>query len=264
MPNRMLRDWTDSLRLDGISAEAERLFVRLIMKADDYGRFHADPRLIKAGCFPLIDTLRPNDLNRWLDELSHRQLILRYVADGRCILAIVNYGQRLKCSRAKFPPPPGKSVEWLPTSEFFREVPGSSRSLPPEEKGRETERETEAEHEGETETEKTPPNPRRGDVVALAEAIWALCPAFGKERSSQARLLAQLQKLPATALEDGGAILDSLKAWKLSASWTGEDGRFVPGIHRWVKDGKWQSTPDPAVVKKGRFAGIQEDIDLPL
>jgi hypothetical protein len=141
----MLRDWTDSLKFDGISADAERLFVRLIMKADDYGRFHADARLIKAACFPLLDSLRPPDVDRWLIELSTRQLVLRYEAEGRSLLAIVNYGQRLKNSRAKFPPPPGQSAEWLPTSDHFREVPGSSGKFPPEEKGRE--------HEGEGEGE---------------------------------------------------------------------------------------------------------------
>ena len=126
----MLRDWTDSLKLDGISADAERLLIRLIMKADDYGRFHAEPRLLKAQCFPLIDNLRPNDLTRWLDELSTRQLILRYEADGRSTLAIVNYGQRLKKSVAKFPPFPGESGDWLPTSELFQSVPGTSRNFP--------------------------------------------------------------------------------------------------------------------------------------
>jgi len=69
-PNRILRDYTDSLRFDGITADAERLFVRLIMKADDYGRFHAEPRLLRSGCFPLHDNIRMNDLARWLDELS--------------------------------------------------------------------------------------------------------------------------------------------------------------------------------------------------
>lgn len=148
MPTRMLRDWTDSAKFDGISADAERLFVRLIMKADDYGRFHADARLIKAACFPLVETIRPHDIDRWLDQLGTRQLILRYVADGRSLLAIVNYGQRLKTSRAKFPPLPGESGEWLPTSGNFPEVPGSSRKFRPEEKGREAEEEAEGEREG--------------------------------------------------------------------------------------------------------------------
>jgi len=122
----MLRDWTDSLKFDGLSAEAERLFVRLIMKADDYGRYHAEPRLLKAGCFPLLETLRTNDLTRWLDELSTRQLVLCYESQGRSLLAIYNFGQRLKESRWKFPPPEGKEPHFLPTSDDFPEVPGSS------------------------------------------------------------------------------------------------------------------------------------------
>lgn len=143
MPNRMLRDWTDSLKFDGISADAERLFVRLIMKADDYGRFHADERLLKANCFPLVDNLRPPDIARWLDELSTRQLILRYEADGRKVLAITNYGQRLKSSRAKFPQIPGESFDWLPVSGIAPEVPGSSGNPPPE--GKRSRREGEGE-----------------------------------------------------------------------------------------------------------------------
>lgn len=135
----MLRDWTDSLRFDGMPAEVERLFVRLIMKADDYGRFYADPRLLKIHCLPLIENLRLPDVSRWLDELSTRGLILRYEADGRTYLAIVNFGQRLKESRPKFPPRPGEPREWLPVSDDFREVPGSSGNLPLEEKGREYE-----------------------------------------------------------------------------------------------------------------------------
>ena len=158
MPNRLLRDWTDSLRFDGISADAERLFIRLIMKADDYGRFHAEPRLIKANCFPLLDNLRPPDIDRWLDELSTRQLILRYEAEGRSLLAIVNYGQRLKQSRAKFPPPPDKPADFLPVSEHFREVPGTSGKFPPEEKGRESEGEGEAGTPPRA-ADKTPPPP---------------------------------------------------------------------------------------------------------
>lgn len=132
----MLRDWTDSLKMDGISAEAERLFTRLLMKADDYGRFHADARLIKASCFPLVDGLRANSISNWLEELSKRGLLVLYKVDGRDFLAVINYGQRLKSSKAKFPPLENEKMDWLPTSGLFPEVPGSSRQ---EEKGREEE-----------------------------------------------------------------------------------------------------------------------------
>lgn len=142
MPKRMIRDWTDSQKFDGLTAEAERLFVRLIMKADDYGRFHAEPRLVRGLCFPLLDSLRTEHVGRWLDDLHHRNLLFRYEAEGQKFLAIINFGQRLKQSRAKFPPPEGENADWLPTSGNFREVAGSR---PPEE---EEEEEEEYEDEG--------------------------------------------------------------------------------------------------------------------
>jgi len=141
MPKRMLRDWTESVRLDGISAEGERLFTRLIMKADDFGRFHADPRLVKSGCFPLLDNLRTNDIARWLDELSTRRLVFLYEAGGRSLLSIIDFEQRLNQAKAKFPPPSGENDDWLATSDGFREVPGTSRKFRPEEKRREVEEE---------------------------------------------------------------------------------------------------------------------------
>lgn len=126
MPIRMLRDWTDSITLEGVSAEGERLFIRLIMKADDYGRFHADPRLVRALCFPLNEGIKSESVRKWLEELGRVGLVFTYEAEKRPLLAIVNFGQRLKQSRAKFPPLPGESDDWMPTSGNFRELPGTS------------------------------------------------------------------------------------------------------------------------------------------
>lgn len=125
MPNRMLRDWTDSLRFENLSAEGERLFVRLLMKADDYGRFHADPRLVKAACFPLLE-IAGAEIQKWLNELCAQQLVMCYEADGKKCLAIWNFGQRLKESKPKFQPPPGKESNFLLVRDDFRELPGTS------------------------------------------------------------------------------------------------------------------------------------------
>lgn len=111
-------------------------------------------------------------------------------------------------------------------------------------------------------SEEIPPNPQGGTAEKLAESIWSICPKFGKERSSKSKLLAQLKKLPATTVNEGGVILESLNAWIISDSWTREDGQFVPGIDRWIKDGKWQFHPEPASPKGGKHAGIQEQIDF--
>lgn len=105
MPNRILRDWTDSDRVNSLSAEAERLFIRLIMKADDYGRYFADTKRIKSFLFPLKEGLRETDISRWLAECESAGLLRFYQATGKRFLELFNFDQRLRNMRKIHPPP---------------------------------------------------------------------------------------------------------------------------------------------------------------
>ena len=102
MPNRILRDWTDSERMNQISFQSEILFLRLMMKADDYGSYHANPKLINAFCYPLKN-IRETDISRWLQELVSSGLIALYDAENKPYLHILNFGQRLRTMNSKFP-----------------------------------------------------------------------------------------------------------------------------------------------------------------
>lgn len=104
MPNRIIRDWTDSEPMNNISLQAEVLFVRLIMKADDYGCFHANPKLIKGALFPLRD-VRESDITRWMDEIRKAGLIAFYAEAGKTYLLIKNFGQRLRSMKRRHPEP---------------------------------------------------------------------------------------------------------------------------------------------------------------
>lgn len=119
MPNRILRDWTDSDRVDQLSAEGERFFVRLIMKADDYGRYFADPKRLKAFLFPLKDSLRETDCTRWLAECEKAGLLRFYDVAGRRYLELLNFNQRLRNMRNLHPLPPSAATgcESPPESE---------------------------------------------------------------------------------------------------------------------------------------------------
>ena len=154
MPNRILRDWTDSEAVNSLSWQAECLFIRLIMKADDYGCFHGNEKLLKSLLFPLKDGLRDADIARWLTELSASGLIRNYSDDGgKPFIEIRNYNQRLKNSRRKFPEPPedSRNLQKIPgSSRNFPELPGTSRNFPAD---IETESET---RKKERDKEKTP------------------------------------------------------------------------------------------------------------
>jgi hypothetical protein len=104
MANRVLRDWTTSEKIDLLSEGGELFFVRLIMKADDHGCFHANPKLLKAALFPLKDyTAKQMDV--WVIELEKAGIIQTYHADGRAYLRINDFGQRLRNMVSKFPQP---------------------------------------------------------------------------------------------------------------------------------------------------------------
>lgn len=104
MPNRILRDWTTSESMDSLTPEAEVFFTRLIMKADDYGSFHGNPKLIKSALFPLKDYTVEN-ITAWLKQCVDVNLIITYKSDGKDYIRIENFGQRLRAMRSTFPQP---------------------------------------------------------------------------------------------------------------------------------------------------------------
>ena len=105
MPNRILRDWTDSERINALSIEAERFFTRLIMKADDYGCFSANPKLLSSLLFPLIGNITEDDILKWLDECSFQDLIIRYSDSNKSYLQINDFRQRVRNMTSKYPLP---------------------------------------------------------------------------------------------------------------------------------------------------------------
>lgn len=137
MPERILRDWTDSDKFDGFAGSPETLFTRLLMKVDDYGRFTRDPINVRAACFPRAEALRANTVDAWLKELSDHRLILCYQVNGKWFLAIINFRQRLRVDgkghgpRPKFPPPEGKPVDFRPDDGDWRESAATCGGSPP-------------------------------------------------------------------------------------------------------------------------------------
>ena len=102
MPNRVLRDWTTSEAIDKLSVHAEVFFTRLIMKADDYGNYTANPKLLKAALFPLRDCLA-HEVNKWIEECVRLGIIKKYTVEGKDYLNIPNFGQRLRAMKSQYP-----------------------------------------------------------------------------------------------------------------------------------------------------------------
>jgi hypothetical protein len=105
MPNRLLRDGIcTSDSLNALSSDAEVMFYRLLVVADDYGFMDARPAILKAQCFPLRELATPPKIESWLRGLADAGLIMRYQVDGKPFLAIAKWEQRVR-SRQKYAGP---------------------------------------------------------------------------------------------------------------------------------------------------------------
>lgn len=105
MPNRIIKETSlNSASLDALSAEAERLFYRLMLKADDYGCFEARPLVVLSNCFPLkVLEITDDQMESWLSELEQQDIIERYEVDGRPYLHFVHWEKHNGRPRAKNP-----------------------------------------------------------------------------------------------------------------------------------------------------------------
>jgi hypothetical protein len=140
MANRVIRDWTASETVDLLSAKAEVFFTRLIMKADDYGNYTGNPKLINAALFPL-KIYEVLDVMNWIEECEKAGLLRQYKSDGKTYLHIQNFGQTLRRMKAVYPPPTGDGT--LPTSDG--QMTATFGQVTAETKRNEVETETETE-----------------------------------------------------------------------------------------------------------------------
>jgi hypothetical protein len=107
MPNRILREGLlESSAIDLLDAEAERFFVRLMLRADDFGRYHANPAMLANMLFPLRRDIEPKQVADWLKQCQRAKLLRVYQVDGRPCLEIPKFGQRSRAQQSKFPDPP--------------------------------------------------------------------------------------------------------------------------------------------------------------
>jgi len=127
MPNRIIKESiTTSDTIDQLSADEERLFLRLTVVCDDYGRFDGKPALVKARCFPLKDFDNAT-VAEWLSKLQAVGLIRFYVAEGKLYIDFTTW-EKHQNPRAKYSkcPDPQAICPLMAGSEIMCWKPASS------------------------------------------------------------------------------------------------------------------------------------------
>ena len=92
VPNRMARDSARSSRtLAQLSDFGERGFWRLMLYADDFGRFEADPEIVRVECFKrMLDKVSVAHAEQMLRECVAVGLIFLYEVEGKTYGEFVN------------------------------------------------------------------------------------------------------------------------------------------------------------------------------
>ncbi len=105
MPNRELREKIRfSEKVANLTDKEFRLFTLLIATASDYGRYRADPRLVRVACFP-YETEDLKSVSATLESLHKKEMITIYAVDGTKYLQMHQWRGRFR-SYPKYPEPP--------------------------------------------------------------------------------------------------------------------------------------------------------------
>jgi hypothetical protein len=74
---------------------------------DDYGRYTANPKLLRAALYPLqLDKVTDADIGKWTACVQKAGLVSVYPAlDGKRYLELLDFRQQVKAKKSKFPDP---------------------------------------------------------------------------------------------------------------------------------------------------------------
>lgn len=125
MPDRIIKDSIKrSKTISDLTWFEEVCFYRLIVTADDYGRFYRDPQLLKNELFPRVseENLPIEDIENAFKKLEKVRLITSYRVKDETYLQVVTWKdhQRTRAKKSKYPDKDGKittRVSNLPTSD---------------------------------------------------------------------------------------------------------------------------------------------------
>lgn len=115
MASRVIRgDLLSSRSLSRVSWQADWLFMRLLLAADDFGRLDGRLEIVRSVCFGNRTDVTMGEIDRWLTELtqcdpSGEGPLVRYEVDGWPYLQLRNWekhrGKANRAESSKFPDP---------------------------------------------------------------------------------------------------------------------------------------------------------------
>ena len=231
MPNRILREGIlTSEAVNSLNWAEEVFYRRLHSVVDDFGRYYAAPKLLRAACYPLhIDKVSDSDIGKWLTACVTAALVRVYPApDGKRYLEVLNFKQQVRAKESKFPQMPDGDGLMLRGCVADAKQLKSNAHLDVSVFGDDT---------------------RAAPEVGLFEEFWE---AYPKKKAKDDAKKAFDRRKPNRELLD--KILRSIRAQCASEDWQKNGGQFIPYPASWLNAGRWQDEV-PEAPFQPQFAG---------
>lgn len=133
MPNRLLNSRlhiSNSIRR--LTPLEEVVFIHIILSCDDFGRFYADPEILRGQLFPGRN-ISVKQIEDSLAKLEEEDMVIRYRCEGLMYLQLVNWlkYQKPRAKESKYPNPPAHQ-EQAPQEPPEPEQPEEPQDTSPE------------------------------------------------------------------------------------------------------------------------------------
>lgn len=217
MPNRILREGIlTSERVAALNWQEEVFYRRLMSVVDDFGRYHANPKLLRAACYPLlIDKVSDADVGKWLTSCVTAALVSVYPApDGKRYLQLLDFRQQARAEKSKFPQMQSDCVAdaaqmsstGIASAPVFGDVV--------------------------VDVVDTPKAPKGAD--GRFEKFWSAYPA--KVGKDAARKAFDKRKPDDSLLTQ---MLSAIEVQKHCEKWVKDGGQYIPNPATWLNQGRW-------------------------
>lgn len=225
-----------------LSRDARYLFVLLFgTYVDDFGRFRANPALLRGELYPYDDDVTRDMVTCWLDELVRAKRVRLYVVDGQQYAVLVNWAKHQRidnAAKSELPEPPAADSDL--ESTLLPDPPPVAASCGEPPKVDPVDNETAAGVGKE--------RSRRGvgkeTVTSAADAafgeFWQLYPA--SRRIDRKKCNVYFRKAVAGGVEPA-TILASLAAWVAYWEPWRNDDKYIVQSTRWLNEARWETVP---------------------
>lgn len=120
MADRILRERIlKSKKVNSLKWDAEVFYRRLHSVVDDYGCFDANPAILRTSCYPKqLSKVSESDVTKWMQNVAEAGLVRLYEHDDDMYLEVLEFDQRLRQKRRKYPiPPTGQQLDSNPPAD---------------------------------------------------------------------------------------------------------------------------------------------------